>query len=67
MFFDESMVWDEWARGLSEDEMLGLIEGKKVKGIKLNKQARREIKFEMKRNEEGVDLMQMILNEVNRS
>lgn len=57
MFFDKSMMWEEWARKLTEDEMLGLVEGKKVKGIKLGKQARREIKFEMKRNEEGVDLM----------
>lgn len=43
------MEWEEWVKNLNEEELIGLIEGKKIKGIKLGKQARREIKFEMKR------------------
>jgi len=36
---------------LDDDDMVGLLEGKKVKGVKLDKNLRREVKHMINRNE----------------
>jgi hypothetical protein len=42
---------DELMEMLDDDDLVELIEGKKVKGVKLDKNLRREIKHMIKRNE----------------
>ena len=50
-FFEGDALENALEDDFTEEEILDLLEGKKVKGIKLNKIKRREIKHSLKRGE----------------
>jgi large subunit GTPase 1 len=47
--------------GLGEDDLLDIIEGKRVEGLKITKEMRKEIKFAMKRGAKLDDIRKLLL------
>lgn len=59
-FFQESVDVDGILGGLGQEDVIDLVMGKKVQGIKLDKFQRRELKFAIKRDAETEEIMGML-------
>lgn len=59
-FFQPQVDVDEIVSKLEQDDVFDLVMGKKVNGIKLDKETRRELKFAIKRDANSEEILAIL-------